>query len=743
MFDRKGRDAIGRLGTGSRGRFKAGRRLRVEPLEGRALMAASLAPIAAVTSPQFQGFQVPLQGGTDPQTYSVTSDNPGVKASIAQGQFWTITVAHTSSGAGDPTINGSMTFQLFQDLTPNTVQQIESLITGTATNLSPGVSLNGNYYVGKKFHRIASGFPSSTDFIVQGGSLNGDGTGNAFARPFPDEFNQQLAFTGTGQLAMANAGSDTNDSQFFITTGSPAFLNYHHTIFGQIVSGRDVLQQLTQVAKGSDGQTPVNPVTITADSLSNTNPNGVVHLDTTLAPANGTAHVTVTATDTVDRSTTSQTFTVNVSAFDTTNPDRPFLGPIDPTINIGSGQTAKFQLSAVATPPGDPLTFTVQGGTTTTTSNGTTTTTFTPVQNASASVSAGGLVTVTPNPGFTGAITLLVGVRDQTNRAGTGVALDSPANYETHKITLNVSTSTTPVALRPLAQQAQVNASTVGSTPIQLVGTNPNSGETKPLTFTITTQPTHGTITAFNASTGSLNYTPTAGYIGPDAFQYTVNDPNSNLSSFPTTISITVSQASTGAVRFIADDGSNSTTTPGNLVVTPLPRTNGGTNIVGVAQVNGNVQVTVNGVLDTIQPALSNVDSVIVYGSKANDRVTIDPALAVPVTLSGGTGGHNVLAAGGGPTRQQGWYGTTVEKQGSSNNFLFGRRGSVSFVKGPGSSDVIFAGTPKGVRGHSRVRQIPPPPGGTYFTFSGGKLVKAPDPFAARPVAHKATARKK
>src|SRR5206468_7788196 len=270
-----GREAMGRLGTGSRGRSKAGHRLRIEPLEGRAMMTASIMPIATVTAPQFQGFQVPVLGGTShAQSFTVTSDNPGVKASVAQGQFWTITVNHNSSGTGDIDVNGSMTFQLFQDLTPNTVQQIESLITGTATNLATGVNIGSNFYVGKVFHRIASGFPGPTDYIVQGGSLSGTGTGNVFATPFPDEFVQQLAFTGTGQLAMANSGSNTNDSQFFITTGGPTFLNYNHTIFGQIVSGQNILQQLTQVKKGTDGQTPVNPVTITADSLSTVNPNG-------------------------------------------------------------------------------------------------------------------------------------------------------------------------------------------------------------------------------------------------------------------------------------------------------------------------------------------------------------------------------------------------------------------------------------------------------------------------------------
>ena len=69
--------------------------------------------------------------------------------------------------------------------------------------------------------------------------------------PFADEFNQQLAFTGTGQLAMANAGDDTNQSQFFVTTGSPRSLDFQHTIFGQLVSGQDIIAQMTRVATGT------------------------------------------------------------------------------------------------------------------------------------------------------------------------------------------------------------------------------------------------------------------------------------------------------------------------------------------------------------------------------------------------------------------------------------------------------------------------------------------------------------
>jgi hypothetical protein len=104
----------------------------------------------------------------------------------------------------------------------------------------------------------------------------------------------------------------------------------------------------------------------------------------------------------------------------------------------------------------------------------------------------------------------------------------------------------------------------------------------------------------------------------------------------------------------------------------------------------------------------------------------------MPVDLSGGTGGHDVLIAGGGPTREQGWHSaSTVEKQGESNNYLFGRVGTVTVVKGSGSSDVIFLGTPFTPKGHSRIQRIPPVPQGTYFTISHGKLVKTSDKFSS------------
>ena len=731
MLNRVGKDAIGRE-TSSRRRVRLDRRPVIEALEGRQLMTASIEPIADVTSPQYQGYQVPIVAGTThQQTYTVTSDNPGVKASITQGRFLTVGVSHTAASATDVTVNGTMTFQLFDDFTPITTSMITSLVNGTATNLSSNVSAGTNFYVGKVFHRVASNFPTPSTYIVQGGSVNGDGAGSAFATPFPDEFAQSVAFTGTGQLAMANTGADTNDSQFFITTGSPQTLSYHHTIFGQIVAGQDILTQLTQVDTGSTSSTtPTNPITITSAAVSDVNPNGVIHLDTTVAPVGAIANVTVTGTDVTDNTTASQTFQVTVGAPSSTVL-RPFVGPYDATLALAVGQSAQFQIFPISATPGDPITYKVAGG------YNLATQTFTDIDTTkiNATVDANGLVTVTRAAGSTTAesTTLLIGVRDDTNRA-LPAALDSPGNYEYHTITVNLPAIATAVPFRPLTQQATINAVPAGSTPIQLFGGNPNSNTTLPLTYSIVTPPTFGTITALDATTGALTYTPNTNYAGPDAIAYTVTDPNSGLTSFATTIQINVTNASTGAVRFIANDGSNSTTTPGVLVVTPNPRTDGGTNTILASVVNGQVQVSVNGVADVLSPTTDNVDRLIIYGSKASDTITVDDSLTAITTLDGGHGGKNVVTAGGGQTREHGWFGSNTLVQGSSENYQLGRRDRVRFVKGTGTSNVIFAGVPGYFRVHlNQNRQLPVPTTGTYFKFArnGRTLVATANPYNA------------
>ncbi|MCX5711024.1 MAG: peptidylprolyl isomerase [Candidatus Omnitrophica bacterium] len=100
------------------------------------------------------------------------------------------------------------------------------------------------YYNGLIFHRVIKGF------MIQGGDPKGTGSGgeSIWGKPFVDEVSPNAEFDSPGILAMANAGPNTNGSQFFITTARTPWLNMHHTIFGKVVSGYDVVQKIENCA---------------------------------------------------------------------------------------------------------------------------------------------------------------------------------------------------------------------------------------------------------------------------------------------------------------------------------------------------------------------------------------------------------------------------------------------------------------------------------------------------------------
>jgi cyclophilin family peptidyl-prolyl cis-trans isomerase len=315
------------------------RQSRLDALEDRQLMTASLQAISPVTVPALQGYTIPLvanSGATDGQTFTVTSSNPDIAASVAQGPFWTLGVSSQDATNPSDSFTGSLTFQLFQNLTPNTVKMIEQFT-------------NDGFYVnsGDFFPRIVSGFDSPLTTVIQGGATNADGTGSSGQpnTPFANENVQQLALTGVDQLALANAGgTDTNDTQFFINTGSANALGYNYTVFGQLVAGQSTLAQMATVpvqtnsVTGEDSQ-PVNALTITSASLSSTSPDGVAILDTTQAKQGETATITVTATDPTDGTTTSRSFNVQVG---------PYTGPTTSTA-IGNINFKPFANSVATT----------------------------------------------------------------------------------------------------------------------------------------------------------------------------------------------------------------------------------------------------------------------------------------------------------------------------------------------------------------------------------------------------------
>jgi len=299
----------------------------MEVLEDRRLLA-SLLSISNLTVPSLQGFTQPLLAAstfTQPQTFTVTSSNPDIVASIAQGPFWTVNVSYTDPTTPSNSFSGPMTFQLFQSttvngktvpLTTNTVAHITEF-TNDGYYTSP---TTGNATPTKLFNRITNLTSTGSNFIAQGGGPDATDTGGNSGQPhtpFPNENFQQLAFTGTDQLAMANAGvtaKGTNDTQFFITTSNlDNILGYNYTIFGQMVSGQTILGKMIAVPTNSNGL-PNHNVAITAVKLTSTNPNGVLLIDTTQAKQGEKATITVTATA-QDGTKTALDFTVTVGAY--------------------------------------------------------------------------------------------------------------------------------------------------------------------------------------------------------------------------------------------------------------------------------------------------------------------------------------------------------------------------------------------------------------------------------------------
>jgi len=109
------------------------------------------------------------------------------------------------------------------------------------------------YYNGLIFHRIIKGF------MIQGGDPRGNGTGgkSIWGKPFKDEFAPNVVFDRPYLLAMANSGPKTNGSQFFITLAPTPWLNGKHTIFGEVIKGKDVVRKLEKVSVSSGNNKPM------------------------------------------------------------------------------------------------------------------------------------------------------------------------------------------------------------------------------------------------------------------------------------------------------------------------------------------------------------------------------------------------------------------------------------------------------------------------------------------------------
>jgi len=152
------------------------------------------------------------------------------------------------------TSEGKFKVKLFADKAPNTVNNFVSLADGSKTGKP--------FYNGTTFHRVIP------DFMIQGGCPLGTGTGGPGYK-FADEFHPTLKHTKGGLLSMANAGPNTNGSQFFVTVAATPWLDNKHSIFGEVIEGYDVVEKISKVPRGAQDR-PVKEVRINSVTIEKT-----------------------------------------------------------------------------------------------------------------------------------------------------------------------------------------------------------------------------------------------------------------------------------------------------------------------------------------------------------------------------------------------------------------------------------------------------------------------------------------
>ncbi len=269
----------------------------------------------------------------DPLSYKVTSSSADILVRVKTGNpTLRMEVSHANGGADDPAYTGTMEFMLFADWLPIT----SGYVAGMA---------QGGFYDNVLFHRIADlgGGVGTTGFIFQGGDPLGTGGGGpgmtdndpTTAWKFQNEFHPATTFTGRGQLAMANAGTqtgyslgsggtlivpdylDTNGSQFFITDGQPRHLDFKHNVFGQLMRGWELLPKIR--ATKTTSSRPDYDLKITSATVV---PNETDAVLVITAKGYADSLITITATDPSGESGTTSFFMHSVP--DTVN-SQPFL----------------------------------------------------------------------------------------------------------------------------------------------------------------------------------------------------------------------------------------------------------------------------------------------------------------------------------------------------------------------------------------------------------------------------------
>jgi len=160
---------------------------------------------------------------------------------------------------------GEIVIRFFEDEAPKTVANFVGLATGTKAWSDPttGEQVKRPLYNGTIFHRVIP------NFMIQGGDPLGRGTGGPGYR-FSDEFHPDLRHHKPGILSMANAGPNSNGSQFFITHQATPWLDGKHSVFGEVVKGQEVVEAIGNAPRAA-GDKPLTDIILTEVVILRTN----------------------------------------------------------------------------------------------------------------------------------------------------------------------------------------------------------------------------------------------------------------------------------------------------------------------------------------------------------------------------------------------------------------------------------------------------------------------------------------
>ncbi len=498
----------------------------LECLESRQLLSMSFNPVLLNPLPAGKStlFAVSVNGQDTAQAvnYAVTTNSPDVQAEMLQGTTsWRIRVKDTTPGT--PAFDDYLTFQLFDSAAPNAVERIRQLSTPDA---------QGNYfYLNKLIHRVET-------FAVQGGSLNGNGTGG-IGQPLSAEFAPWLTYNSLGLLAWADSGQDTADTQFFITPVDPASpqfqsgWNFRYGIFGIMTGGFETLKKIAALPtfQSGDIQVPNYKPLITSAEVFTDNQTAVLKV-TPKSTFTGAVTATVTANNGVGNSISQP---LNLSVVTDTN-DPPWLGPVTNQTAI-QGRPVSFQVQGFDL-ENDPLTFVVKRSTGVKTWAAplkvASQITVAPAQNGNPAVAT---VTLIPDADFSGTSNLVMGVR-QTS------ALDDRPFYNEQAFVLTVN----PVNHAPTAPGGSSTTPVNTSVNFTLPGDDGDPDKTQVLAFTKVAGPSNGTLTITNPATGAATYQPNPGYVGTDSFTYQIKDDGGTANSGADTSTVATYTIQVGSI---------------------------------------------------------------------------------------------------------------------------------------------------------------------------------------------------